>query len=286
MNMNRREFLSAGALAALFAGCKSPFGGTPSPKIAVQTFVLRDLLKKDMPGTYAEIARRGLQGVELWDTPQFDAKTIAHLTRENGLEVCGAHIMIDLLKPAKLSWTLDYAATVGNRRLIVPWMGPDKSEKDVGGWWRRQADVFNEIAAKAKPYGCQVGYHNHLHEFTTKFGDKTVWELFVGKFSDDVIIQWDVGALAHCGEDAAAWYAKYPGRCPVVHLRDDWDGKKGAYGVIGRPPAGRPGVDWKAMNAAFARDMPEWMVIEPVTSDRFDTVVDSLTALRQMGYGA
>ena len=282
MNINRRQFISTGAMAALAGCCQCPFGGR-KPKFAVQTFSLRKLLEKDMAGTYESIGRLGLQGIELWDTPRFDAKTVRKLADGNGLEVCGAHVNLDLLAPEKLNWSLDYAATVGNRYIVVPWLCPGKDEKDVGGWWRRKADLFNELAQKMKPYGVKLGYHNHTHEFSTRFGDKTVWEMFVGNFSDDVMLQWDVGALVHCGEDPVAWYRRYPGRCPSVHVRDESDKPNGFFGVVGEPPPGKKGVDWMALKQAFETDMPEWVVIEPVSCDRFDTVEKSLAYLKGLG---
>ena len=280
--MNRREFLGGGTMAALLAGCRTGLWGSWRSQVSVQTFVLRDLLKKDLEGTYAKIGALGVGGVELWELPAFDAKTVRKACLDNGLAVSGAHVLLPLLTKDKFNWTMDYCATVGNRYVAVPWMGPDKDEKDVGGWWRRQADVFNALAERMKPYGVKLGYHNHVHEFTTRFGGKTVWEIFVDNFSKDVMIQWDVGALANCGEDAVAWYRKYPGRCPAVHLRDNWDAKAGYYGVIGEPPPGKTAVDWQGLKAAFAADRPEWFVIEPVTSDRFDTISRSIDNLEGM----
>lgn len=283
MNLNRREFLTGGTMAALMLGCKTGRRNVGRSQVSVQTYVLRDLLSKDLQGTYARIGELGVGGVELFELPSFDAKTVKKACLDNGLVVSGAHVSMPLLVKEKFNWTMDYCATVGNRYVVVPWMGPERDEKAIGGWWRRQADVFNELAAKMKPYGVKFGYHNHVHEFATRFGDKTVWEIFVDNFSKDVMIQWDVGALAHCGQDAVAWYRKYPGRCPAVHLRDNWDAKAGYFGVIGEPPPGKTAVDWQGLKAVFEVDRPEWFVIEPVTSDRFDTISRSIKRLEEIG---
>ena len=283
MTVNRRTFLATGA-AGLLSGCASfpLFGG--KPKLAVQTYVLRDLLKKDLAGTYARIRELGLEGVELWNTPAFDPKTIRRLLDDNGLEVCGAHLSHDMLSPGKIERTLDYANEVGNRNLIVAWMQPSKDEKDVVGWWRREADFYSRAAVTAAARGCRVGYHNHYHEFTQRFGGKTLWEIFMTRISKDVIIQLDVGSAVHVDEDPVYWYTRFPGRSPSVHLRDEWDKEKGFPGVIGEPPPGRKGVDWPALFAAMRADpVTEWAVLEPVTSDTFDTVAKSIDNLRAMG---
>lgn len=284
MNVNRRTFLATGA-AGLLSGCASfPRADGKKLKLAVQTYVLRDLLAKDLAGTYARIRGLGLAGVELWNTPAFDPKVVRRLLDDNGLEVCGAHLAHDMLSPAKIGQTLDYANEVGNRNLVVAWMQPSKDEKDVVGWWRREADFYSRAAVTAAERGCRVGYHNHYHEFTQRFEGKTLWEIFMTRISKDVIIQLDVGSAVHVDEDPVYWYKRFPGRSPSVHLRDEWDSKKGFPGVVGEPPPGRKGVDWKALFAAMEADpVTEWAVLEPVTSNTFDTVARSIANLRAMG---
>lgn len=60
--MDRREFLAGGTMAALLAGCRTGLWGSGHPQVSVQTFVLRDLLKKDLEGTYAKIGALGVGG--------------------------------------------------------------------------------------------------------------------------------------------------------------------------------------------------------------------------------
>lgn len=280
--MNRREFISSGLMAALAAGCKCPFCGRGARK-AAQAYPLRDLLKRDFEGTFAGVAKLGFEGMELWNPKGFDAKRIRRNLDANGLVACGSHVGIDLLAPANLAWTFDYAETVGFNRLIVPWLSPDAKEQDVPGWWKRQADVMNAAAAAAAKRGLKVGYHNHVHEFGTSFGGKTVWEIFAGALEREVLLQWDVGALVNAGQDAAAWIRKYPGRCETIHLRDNWDNKRQSYGVIGEPPAGERGVDWQAVAAALRENPVEWAIVEPTSSDRLDTFARSLVRLEEFG---
>ena len=282
-DLTRRSFLAAGA-AGLMSGCASFPGFGARPKLAVQTYVLRDLLARDLDGTYARIRELGVEGVELWNTPAFDPKTVRRLLDDNGLEVCGAHLRHDMLSPEKIGRTLDYANEVGHRNLIVAWMQPAKDVKDVVDWWRREADFYTRAAVVAAERGCRVGYHNHYHEFTQRFGGRTPWEVFMARISSDVVVQLDVGSAAHVDMDPVYWYRRYPGRSPSVHLRDDWDGEKGYPGVVGEPPPGRPGVDWPELFAAMREDpVTEWAVLEPVTSDTFDTLARSIDNLRRMG---
>jgi hypothetical protein len=45
----------------------------------------------------------------------------------------------------------------------------------------------------AKASGMYVGYHNHQHEFQTKFDGICAFELFFGNTSPDVNMQMDIG---------------------------------------------------------------------------------------------
>jgi len=282
--MNRREFILTGAAAAFVAGCKCPLCGGGLSKKAVQAYSLRDLLVKDFAGTCDSLAKLGLDGLEMWGTSKFAAKDVRRSLDASGLVASAAHVDIEALRPENLNRTFDYAETVGCTRIIVPWLMPEgKALLNERAWWLGNAEILNGAAAAAEGRGLTIGYHNHDHEFGKKLGGQTIWELFTGAFRDDIFIQWDVGALAHAGQDAASWMRKYPGRCPTVHMKDDWDKSRGCWGVIGEPPPGRPGVDWPSVVAELKLHPVEWTVVEPATSDRLDTVAQSLAKLKSFG---
>ena len=280
MKMNRREFILGGVATSL-AGCRCLRFGC-HPRTAVQAYSVRDLLSKDFHGTCARLAALGLDGLEMWGTKDFEARMVRRSLDDSRLVACGAHVGIEQLLPDARNWAFDYAQTVGYTRIIVPWLMPEKGLADEPDWWRRQAAVMNAAADAARARGLAIGYHNHDHEFGRSFGGKTVWEILTGEFSDDIFIQWDVGALAHADQDAAAWMRRYPGRCPTIHVKDDWDKDLGYWGVIGEPPPGRPGVDWQAVATELRRHPVEWAVVEPATSDRLDTVARSLARLKEL----
>jgi len=288
--IDRKMFLG-GALSTavpfLFAGCRAfapGSGGTSKKlKLAAQLYPLRDLEKVDLGKTLAGIRGLGLQGVEMWTFDNAPAREVRRLAALNGLEICGSHIRVDMIRPENLAKTLDYAGEAGIRNLIVAHMEPDANEKDVKGWWLGMADVYSRAAEVAKKRGCRIGYHNHYLEFETKVGGMTVWETFLSAVSKDVIVQLDVGSATTAGEDPVSWYKRFPGRSPSVHFREAHDNERGYYGVIGDPAPGKPAVDWRSLFAAIDEDpVTEWGIFEPTTSNTFGTIRRSLDALRTM----
>lgn len=291
MTLNRKSFICDAMSATvpfLFSGCRA-FGSvsgvaTKKMKFGVQLYSLRDLEAVDMGKTFEGVRKLGLDGVELWNMDNAPACEVRRLVALNGLEICGSHIRVDMIRTENLRKTLDYAGEAGIQNLIVAHMQPGNGEKDIKGWWLRMADAYSRAAEIAKKQNCRVGYHNHHLEFENKIDGVTVWETFLSAVSKDVIVQLDVGSATTAGQDPVYWYKRFPGRSPSVHLREAHNNDLGYYGVVGDPAPGKPAIDWHALFDAINRDrVTEWGIFEPTTSNTFGTVRRSHNELRRMG---
>jgi sugar phosphate isomerase/epimerase len=194
-----------------------------------------------------------------------------------GLKVAGTHIGTGTLIGDELKKTVEFHETIGCKYLVVP---GDKRFSDPEGS-KELAEIFNEAAKRLKPVGMQCGYHNHTHEFK-KDGDKTFWELFAERTSEDVVLQQDVGWSVAAGQDAAALIRKYPGRSQIIHCKPTL-----LSGDPGRPIVGEDSVPWaEILVACREAGGTEWLTIEqerylPDTSP-MDCVRLSLTGLKQV----
>ena len=183
--------------------------------IGVQLYSIRDECAKDLPGSLAKVAKIGYAGVEWAGYYNKSGKELRKLQDDHGLKACGTHIGLDQLLPDKLNATMDHNRAIGNKFLIVPGFS---KERYVGQAWIDTAKLMSELAAKVKPQGFRVGYHNHHIEFTSE-GGKTLWEIFYENTSADVVMQMDTGNALCGGADPVALLAKYPGRAGTVHLK-------------------------------------------------------------------
>jgi sugar phosphate isomerase/epimerase len=221
--------------------------------IGLQLYSVREDCKRDLPGTIAAVAKMGYQGVEFAGYYDRSAKELRKMLDDNGLVCCGTHTGLDTLLGDNLRPTIEFNKILGNKYLIVPGL-PGKYQSSHQAWLDT-AKLFNELAAKVKPQGMLVGYHNHSAEFTAMDGELP-WDTFYGNTSKDVIMQLDVGNAIYGGVDPLPYIYRYPERAVTVHVKEF--SKKNKKAIVGEGD-----VNWKAFFALCkAVGGTEWYIVE------------------------
>ena len=128
-------------------------------------------------------------------------------------------------------------------------------------------------------------YHNHNHELIKIQGHKTWLELFYENTDPATVkAEIDVHWITAGGGDPAQWVARYPGRQPLLHLKDfvmGPDGKERRFAEIGEG-----NLNWPAILSAARQAKVEWYFVEQdlcYGRDPFDSLKISLENLRAMG---
>lgn len=210
-------------------------------------------MQKDFPGTIAKVAKMGYAGVEFAGYYDRTAKDIRKMLDDNELRCCGTHTRLDTLTGDNLAKTIEFNKIIGNKFLIVPSL--DQKTHTTKEAWLNTAKVFNEIAAKLKPEGMMVGYHNHAWDLTPINGEKP-FDIFLENTSKYVIMQLDIGHAVHGGIDPVAYLKKYAGRAVTVHLKEY--SAKNNKALIGEGD-----VKWKDVLAACESvGGTQWYIIE------------------------
>lgn len=257
--LSRRDVLKTGAAGALalslpgFALAKG--NGAPKAGIALQLYSIRNDCGKDFDAALAWVAKTGFEAVEFAGYHNYanNPEGLRKKLDELGLKVAATHIGTATLVGDNLKKTIDFHKAIGCKYLCVPGDGrfskPDESKV--------LAEIFNTAAEELKKVGMATGYHNHTHEFK-KDGDKTYWELFAERTSQDVVLQQDVGWTTVAGYDPAEMIRKYPGRSQVIHCKPSM-----VEGDAGRAILGEDSVKWVPVFEA-CRDVggTEWLTIE------------------------
>ncbi len=256
----RREFIgaaSAGAAALMTTPSSLLAAAYKKLPIGVQLYSVRNDFNRDVPGTLAGVKKIGYDGVEFAGYANKTAADLKKMLDDNGLKAAGSHIQGGLPKlqgDRGFQEEVDFNKTLGNDRLIIA-MGNARTVEQ----WSKMADDFSAVAAKLKPLGLRLGYHNHTAEFTAVDGQIPEY-LFFDKASPDVFVQLDVGHCLHAGGDPVAVIKKYPTRLVTMHIKD-WN--PATRGDI----VGEGSVKWNDVLAACA-SCPnlQWYTIEEEVS--------------------
>lgn len=300
MNISRRGFLgSIGAAGAAWAlpGCCSCCG--VNAKLAVQLYSIRTYIGGGKGGVpkgvglaqaLKDVAAIGYKGVEFAGYYGNDAKTLKAMLADAGLVACGTHVGLGdygfdtkkwTIDEGRLKTTCEFNLGYGNSLVICPgggncppgvkWStgrGGDTTPptKEIDDFTKRLCELYNRGAEIAKGYGCRIGLHNHTWEHGVMMtSGMSFWDFFFSNTVKDVCMEQDVGWTTCAGVDPCAQYAKFPGRSPTLHAKENGMGKdvKEFDAILGQP--GKPGatpVPWDDLIPATEKDGVKWYIVE------------------------
>lgn len=246
--MNRRELLSALGAAFASGAAKRLDAITPATPasadklsaIGVQLYTVRSILGQDFEGTLSRLAEIGYREVEFAGYFNRSPADVRASLRSAGLTAPAAHISLQALRrdwPA----TLEAAATIGHRYLIVPSL-PSADLRTLDAV-RAVADLFNRAGGTAHEAGIRVGFHNHADEFTPVEGQVPFDVLLEETDPALVDLEMDLFWITRGGARPLDYFERFPGRFALVHVKDmDAEGRM--------VDVGRGAIDFKRIFAA------------------------------------
>jgi sugar phosphate isomerase/epimerase len=218
----RREFLSALGAAALsgkagwLEGSRVGRAATLG-NIGIQLYTVRRELAKDVEGTLAKVAGIGFREVEFAGYPDGTAQSLRKILDRNGLRAPSSHVSTQNLR-ADWDRTLEQAAIVGQRYVVVA--STSLSERSTADGWKRLAALFNKTGEASHARGIQFAYHNHDLEFVPVDG-VLPYDLLLQETDPRLVqLEMDLYWITKGGKDPLAYFAKWPGRFPLVHVKD------------------------------------------------------------------
>jgi len=277
--MERREFLNTAGAIALGAmlppACRTAHGAKID-KIGIQLYTVRDQMKADFEGTLARIAQIGYKEVEFagyFDRTPADVRAILD---RNGLSAPSTHLMSDNTEGWKKA--IDLAKAVGHDYLVAPWI-PEEKRKTLDDW-KKLGAMFNQVGQMAKDAGIQFAYHNHDFEFP-KIDGQVPYDMLL-ESTDPKLVQLEIDLywITKAGQDPLAYFARWPGRVPLVHVKDAMSGPEHKMVDVGRGS-----IDWKRIFAK--RDqagIKHFFVEHDQPPQPFDDVAVSFTYLKNLEF--
>jgi sugar phosphate isomerase/epimerase len=212
--MIRRHFLAT--LAASTAGA-SVADAKKLQTLGVQLYTVRGILPEKPLETLKAIEQMGYREVEV---VRASMDKIWESLKQTSLKPVSLHIDTPLFmtKMDQLPAALDDAAKRGFRYAVCPYIAP----QDRGGVpvIEKLAANLNQAGEKCRAAGLTLAYHNHAFEFE-QAGSSTLLDILLAKTDPKLVqLELDVFWAAVAGADPVRLFEKYPGRVPLVHVKD------------------------------------------------------------------
>lgn len=240
--MQRRTVIAAAAVGALrmaFPG-SAQAGMRRLQPVGLQLYTVRDLMKADFEGTLAAVAKLGYKEVEFAGYFGRTPDQVKAALKAAGLSAPSAHVPLPAGN-SEWSGTCATAADIGLQYLVIP--SVPKSERTTLAEWQQLAKRLNELGEASRKHGIEFAYHNHEYEFVMT-GEHLPYDVLLeGTDKDLVKFEMDIFWIRKGGQDPVAYFKKWKGRFPLVHVKDMT--REGKMVDVG---AGV--IDWKAIYAA------------------------------------
>ena len=219
---SRRDFAKTLSAAALGYALR-PLVPSPQPlaprrkldRIGLQLYTVRHQMEKDVEGTIAHVAATGYREVEFAGYFGKSPRDVRALLDHHGLSSPSSHVS---LAPDQWRAALDAAPVVGHRYLVIAWIPAE--ERHTLDDYKRWAERLNRAATEAKAAGLQFAYHNHDFEFVPLDG-KLPYDVLLTETDPKLVqLEMDLYWMVKGGQDPLAYFARWPGRFPMVHVKD------------------------------------------------------------------
>jgi sugar phosphate isomerase/epimerase len=187
-------------------------------RIGLQLYTVREALKRDFDGTLAKIAAIGYSEVELGDFIDDPPKVLHDAFIRHGLVAPSTHVPYKSLGE---DWprVIEDSKIIGHTYIVNPWIDDEVRAQPDG--WKRAAETFNRAGEISKKAGIQFAYHNHWLEFIPTADGKLPYDILLDNCDPDLVkMEMDLCWITVGGQDPVKYFARYPGRFPMVHLKD------------------------------------------------------------------
>ena len=232
-----------------------------TPQIAVQLYSVREEIKQDMSGIMQRLATIGYAGVEGFRG--MDHEAAAQACKDTGLQMMACHLSAPIGDAQ--AETFDIAERYGLKRIIVPWMPPERftTADDV----KAVCAELNEAGSIAAENGNEFGYHNHDFEFTA-IGEQQAIDIMIAELDPAILLEIDAYWAQVGGRDPNALIESLGARAPLVHIKDGPGTKDDPQVALGQGAMDLRGL--------AATSQAEWFVVE-----LDDCATDMMEAIEQ-----
>jgi sugar phosphate isomerase/epimerase len=289
--MNRRTFLETATTVTAATLLTSKLGWAAAEhkieNLGVQLYTVRDQMKVSFYETLAKVASIGYKEVEFAGYFGLTPKQVRDALENNHLTAPSTHVQYDELDD-KFPAVIEASKTIGLKYIVCPWI-PEELRKspDI---WKQAADKFNRCGEATKKAGIQFAYHNHWFEFLPVDGKLPYDELLKLCDADLVKMEMDLCWITAAGSDPVKYFNAYPGRFPLVHVKDlktlphiTAGGSQNYGDTVDLTEVGSGLVDWKKIFAESEKaGIKHYIVEHDHPKQPFDSIAGSYGYLNKL----
>ncbi|HEX3821222.1 MAG TPA: sugar phosphate isomerase/epimerase [Candidatus Sulfotelmatobacter sp.] len=269
--INRRTFIGTAGTVTAATLLTSKLGWAAEHRlsdntIGVQLYTVRDLMKNDFEGTIAKVAQAGYKNVEFAGYFGRTGAQVRAVLDKNGLKAPSTHVQYDELDE-KFPSVIETSKTIGLEYVVCPWI-PEEMRKspDI---WKQAAEKFNKCGEQCKNAGLQFAYHNHWFEFLPTNGMLPYDELLKMCDTNLVKMEMDLCWIIVAGGDPGKYFNEYPGRFPLVHVKDvktlpkvSQGGSQNFGDTVDLTEVGSGVIDWKKIFSHSEKAGIKYYIVE------------------------
>ena len=221
MNSRRNFLKTSGAFAigsVLLPGIAEAAKRNAAKDVGVQLYSVRKEMLEDNIGTLKKLAALGYKEIESAGSDKgnyygLQPAEMKKICKDLGMNLRSGHVHFD----DKWQQTIDDAKEAGQEYAIVSSM-PSKGQTVDN--YKQAAESFNKAGEACKKSNLYFGYHNHDFEFEKDNG-KILYDVLVENTNKEYVnLEMDLGWVIVTGNNPLDYFAKYPGRFPLWHLKD------------------------------------------------------------------
>jgi sugar phosphate isomerase/epimerase len=229
-SLDRRSFLDTLTTLGMFGGLRGavPFAGTIEAQsrlvkgqhletIGIQLYSVRRELARDFEGTLARVASIGYREVEFAGYFDRRPEQVRAILDRYRLAAPSVHVPIEV---ARQDWAgaLAAANVIGHRYVVLPWLPPES--RRMLDDFKRLAAECNRLGEEAKSAGLRFAYHNHDFEFVPLEG-RIPYDVLLAETDPGIVaFELDLMWITKGGQDPVRYFARYPARFELVHIKD------------------------------------------------------------------
>ncbi|HET9409853.1 MAG TPA: sugar phosphate isomerase/epimerase [Candidatus Sulfotelmatobacter sp.] len=291
--INRRTFIGTTAAVTVSTLFTNKFAWADEEHrieaIGLQLYTVRKNMKHDFEGTLAKVASIGYKEIEFAGYFKHTPQQVRTLIDKYSLTSPACHLDYDVFTDENLPQQIESAKVIGQSYLVNPWI-PEKQRK-TQDHWKRVAERFNHVGELCKNAGLEFAYHNHWFEFIPLEGKLPYDTLLESTDPNLVKMEMDLCWVTVGGGDPLKYFDRYPGRFPLVHVKDvkklpkvtASGGRDFGSSMKDMTEVGSGIIDWKRIFAQSEKaGIKHYIVEHDQPRQPFESIKTSYEYLRQL----